>query len=538
MGGLAFLIVVVVVLIIIIFIKRSKQREKGHMHLNRYSEDMDGKYNPSDPVYSEVNKPPPPPLPPRFQPSGAYATIDAPREGNGHIELLKISDPRDSIISAPAIPEGNPLPTKLKHQPDFLQVNPTYWSADNLDRHDSAVSGPARRVASVPSLDAADSPNQSTSLLNIYAQPSRVSNTLPERQSSPPTPATANPLYSEALTPTLFHQNRTSESASPPADDLHPYASIYDDPKPLKQSEGPLEITHENIHEVRNLGVGQFGQVTLAMTVGVSLKDLKLSNTETDRSVSVLVAMKQLKPNAERMVKEAFEKEIKFMSRLNDDNVVRLLAICSMGSPFILMEYMENGDLNQYLRKNDIAPPEGPPGDNQLPASILLYMAMQIAGGMRYLASLRFIHRDLATRNCLVGRKYTVKIADFGMSRSLYSSYYYRIRGRAMLPIRWMANECFYGKFSEKTDVWAFGVTMWEIFTFAKKQPYEDLSDQEVIDDAVKGEERQLLEIPEYCPPEVYEVMLQCWINEPDERANFEDVHSSLAALHAYSDIP
>ena len=272
----------------------------------------------------------------------------------------------------------------------------------------------------------------------------------------------------------------------------------------------------------------------MAETIGLSLNDLKLSTSNDDKSISILVALKKLKPNAERSVKEAFAKEIKFMSRLNNDNVVRLLGICSSSDPFIIMEYMENGDLNQYLRKFEIVPLEAPPGENQLPPSTLLYMALQIAMGLQYLASLRFVHRDLATRNCLVGANYLVKIADFGMSRSLYSSDYYRIRGRAMLPIRWMANECFYGQFTEKTDVWAFGVTMWEIFTFAKKQPYERMSDQEVIDNSVKGPDRQLLPRPEDCPPEVYEVMLRCWVHEPSKRADFEETQSSLAALHVY----
>ena len=242
--------------------------------------------------------------------------------------------------------------------------------------------------------------------------------------------------------------------------------------------------------------------------------------------------IKRLKPDADEGIKEAFEKEIKFMSRLNHKNIVRLLGICPYGTPFILMEYMKNGDLNQYLHKHSEE-------DNEKPLSkeALVYIATQISGGMMYLATLKFIHRDLATRNCLVGSNNEVKIADFGMSRSLYSSYYYRIRGRAMLPIRWMANECFYGRFSEKTDIWAFGVAMWEIFTFCSQQPYDKMTDQEVIDDAIQGAERTLLERPDYCPPEVYEVMLQCWEDDPESRANFEEVHSSLNAMYEQSDL-
>ena len=484
------------------------------------SKDYTPEYATTEPFYSEVKRPSPPPLPPRFYHTGAYATVDNVGS-NGHLELVDMNDQRNSVSSMP-----DPTPSKLRHQPDFLQNNPLYLSADQLDRPAGCV-----RRGSVPSLDMADSPGQS--MLNIYAEPSRIPPPSSHRPSSPPShPA---PIYSESITPSHFREAR---SASPIDTELHPYASIYNDPQPLKRSEGPMEVTAQQIREKRNLGVGQFGQVVLAETIGLSLNDLKLSTSNDDKSISILVALKKLKPNAERPVKEAFEKEIKFMSRLNHDNVVRLLGICSSSNPFIIMEYMENGDLNQYLRKFEIAPLEAPPGENQLPPSTLLYMALQVATGLQYLASLRFVHRDLATRNCLVGANYLVKIADFGMSRSLYSSDYYRIRGRAMLPIRWMANECFYGRFTEKTDVWAFGVTMWEIFTFTKEQPYEGMSDQEVIDDSVKGQDRQLLPRPEACPPEVYEVMLRCWEHEPSKRADFEETQSSLAALHAYSDIP
>ena len=476
-------------------------------------------YTTAEPLYSEVKSslPPPPPLPKRLY--FTDTTVDD-MESDGHLELVDMNNQHNLTSSTPAVPHT--MPSKLTLQP-YSIANPSFTPADQLD---SGI-----RRGTVPSPDMAISQGQY--MLNIYAESSHIPPPNSHRPSSPPShPA---PIYSESITPSHFREAR---SVSPPETELHPYASIYCDPQPLKRSEGPMEVTAQQIHEKQNLGAGQFGQVVLAETIGLSLKDLKLSTSNDDKSISILVAVKKLKPNAERSVKEAFEKEIKFMSRLNNDNIVCLLGICSSSNPFIIMEYMENGDLNQYLRKFEIAPLEAPPSENQLPPSTLLYMALQIAMGMQYLASLRFVHRDLATRNCLVGANYLVKIADFGMSRSLYSSNYYQIRGCVLLPIRWMANECFYGQFTEKTDVWAFGVTVWEIFTFAKKQPYEGMSDQEVIDDSVKGPDRQLLPRPEDCPPEVYEIMLRCWEHEPSERADFEEIQSSLAALHAYSDIP
>ena len=342
----------------------------------------------------------------------------------------------------------------------------------------------------------------------------------------------AESIYSEISEPdTLITTEDPKIDSVKVAKDLYPYSSIYAEPLPLDKSESPPLVTVDNIKEVKQLGTGQFGEVVLAKTAGLSEYYLQLSPRE-DCSVSLQVAVKKLKLDSTKEMQTSFEKEIKFMSRLKDDNVIRLLGICTSGTPFIMMEYMENGDLNQYLQQFDLLlDPDKAPSPTQITPITLTYMAYQIASGMKYLSSLKYVHRDLATRNILVGKDYVVKIADFGMSQNLYSAYYFKVKGRAILPIRWMAYECFFGKFSVMTDVWAFGITLWEIFTIAKQQPYHEMGDQQVIDSALKGEKRILMAKPDNCPDELYEVMLSCWVHDPSKRANFADLFDALKEI-------
>ena len=256
-----------------------------------------------------------------------------------------------------------------------------------------------------------------------------------------------------------------------------------------------------------------------------------MSESDDDKNKSTLVAVKTLKSGAPSTTKEAFEKEVNFMSRLNDKKVICILGVCYEDTPFIMMEYMEKGDLNHYLQKFKVLSTTDSEPQGQITTSILVQITTQIASAMKYLASHNYVHRDLATQNCLVGPNYLVKISDFGMSRSLYESHYYCIHGRFALPVRWMTFECFYGKFSLKSDVWAFGVTTWEIFTLAKEQPYSYMSDKQVVDDTIKGKNRKLLARPDMCPPEVYEIMLKCWAHNTKQRATFEELYQMLSSI-------
>ncbi|XP_053550053.1 discoidin domain-containing receptor 2 isoform X2 [Bombina bombina] len=283
------------------------------------------------------------------------------------------------------------------------------------------------------------------------------------------------------------------------------------------------------------LGEGQFGEVHLCEAEKMEDfldKDVIL---ETTGGQPTLVAVKMLRADANKNARNDFLKEIKIMSRLKDPNIIRLLAVCIAEDPLCMItEYMENGDLNQFLSRHH---PEGTSSTPTIRYSDLRHMAMQIASGMKYLSSLNFVHRDLATRNCLVGRNYTIKIADFGMSRNLYSGDYYRIQGRAVLPIRWMSWESILlGKFTTASDVWAFAVTLWETFTFCREQPYSEMSDEQVIENTgefFRDQGKQVyLPQPGICPDKVYKIMLSCWRRETKDRPNFHEIYQRLQSDH------
>nr|CAD7414046.1 unnamed protein product [Timema poppensis] len=144
---------------------------------------------------------------------------------------------------------------------------------------------------------------------------------------------------------------------------------------------------------------------------------------------------------------------------------------------------------------------------------------------MCYLASQRFVHRDLACRNCLVGSGLTVKIADFGMSRDVYTCDYYKIGGSRLLPVRWMSPESvLYGRFTLESDVWSYGVVLWEIYSMGK-QPYYGHSNEEVVRLILQG---IMLIPPDDCPTLICELMRSCWKTEPRDRIRFPEIYDKL----------
>ncbi|XP_068109595.1 high affinity nerve growth factor receptor isoform X2 [Hyperolius riggenbachi] len=280
-------------------------------------------------------------------------------------------------------------------------------------------------------------------------------------------------------------------------------------------------IKRRDIMPKWELGEGAFGKVYLAECYNL-----------TPEQEKTLVAVKALK-EATEAARQDFQREAELLTVLQHEHIVKFYGVCTDGEPLLMVfEYMKHGDLNRFLRSHG---PDAKILDNgngqtfgQLNLTQMLQIATQIASGMVYLASLHFVHRDLATRNCLVGTNLVVKIGDFGMSRDIYSTDYYRVGGRTMLPIRWMPPESIlYRKFTTESDIWSFGVVLWEIFTYGK-QPWYQLSNTEAIECITQGRE---LERPRTCPTEVYTIMQGCWQREPQQRLSIKEIHNKLQAL-------
>ncbi|XP_044227253.1 insulin-like growth factor 1 receptor isoform X2 [Thunnus albacares] len=274
------------------------------------------------------------------------------------------------------------------------------------------------------------------------------------------------------------------------------------------------EVAREKICLSRELGQGSFGMVYEGLAKGV-VKD----EPETR------VAIKTVNESASMRERIEFLNEASVMKEFNCHHVVRLLGVVSQGQPtLVIMELMTRGDLKSYLRS--LRPKEQQWSSLSLPPlKKMLQMAGQIADGMAYLNANKFVHRDLAARNCMVAEDFTVKIGDFGMTRDIYETDYYRKGGKGLLPVRWMSPESLKdGVFTTNSDVWSFGVVLWEIATLAE-QPYQGLSNEQVLRFVMEG---GLLEKPQNCPDMLFELMRMCWQYNPKMRPSFVEIISSI----------
>ncbi|EFA02156.1 tyrosine-protein kinase Btk isoform X1 [Tribolium castaneum] len=260
------------------------------------------------------------------------------------------------------------------------------------------------------------------------------------------------------------------------------------------------EIDHNELMLLEELGSGQFGVVRRGKWRG-----------------SIDVAVKMMKEGT--MSEDDFIEEAKVMTKLQHTNLVQLYGVCSKNRPiFIVTEYMRYGSLLNHLRRHEQS--------LSINQGLLLDMCIQICKGMAYLERHNYIHRDLAARNCLVGTENIVKVADFGLARYVLDDQY-TSSGGSKFPIKWAPPEVLnYTRFSSKSDVWAYGVLMWEVFTCGK-MPYGRLKNSEVVERVQKG---LILEKPKACYKEVYDIMRKCWSHLPENRPSFRVLKEQLVS--------
>ncbi|XP_031555092.1 insulin-like growth factor 1 receptor [Actinia tenebrosa] len=229
------------------------------------------------------------------------------------------------------------------------------------------------------------------------------------------------------------------------------------------------------------------------------------------------------------------------MKHFSHDNIVQLYGVCTTNEPvYIVMELMIHGDLKSFLlARRRIINQQGTPEAEEVTPGNLTRMALDIARGLQYLAQLKYVHRDLALRNCMVGLGNVIKIGDFGLARQLNLKDYYRFERKAALPIRWMAPEAITeGLFTTQSDVWSYGVTLWELATFGGF-PYQGVSNQEVLDYVKEGNR---LKIPERSPESMASLLRFCWrfdyLDRPTPYRIVQILTENPELVHACVEVP
>ncbi|CAJ1051918.1 ephrin type-A receptor 8 isoform X3 [Xyrichtys novacula] len=297
-----------------------------------------------------------------------------------------------------------------------------------------------------------------------------------------------------------------------------PDARFYIDPHTY---EDPCQAVHEFAREIeasrikieKIIGSGEFGEVCYGRMRLPGKRDIP-------------VALKTLKAGYTEKQKRDFLAEASIMAQFDHPNVIRLEGVVTQSKPvMIITEYMENGSLDSFLRRHD----------GQFTIIQLVGLLRGIAAGMTYLSDLGYIHRDLAARNILVNSNLVCKVSDFGLSRVLEddpdaaytTSVSFHIEG-GKIPIRWTAPEAIaYRKFSSSSDVWSYGVVMWEVMSYGER-PYWNLTNRDVIKSVEEG---YRLPAPMGCPAALHTLMLDCWQKDRNERPRFCQIVTVLDKL-------
>lgn len=260
-------------------------------------------------------------------------------------------------------------------------------------------------------------------------------------------------------------------------------------------------LNHEDVILGELLGKGNFGEVYKG-----TLKD------------KTAVAVKTCKEDLPQELKIKFLQEAKILKQYDHPNIVKLIGVCTQRQPvYIIMELVPGGDFLSFLRKKK----------DELKLKQLVKFSLDAASGMLYLESKNCIHRDLAARNCLVGENNVLKISDFGMSRQedggVYSS-----SGLKQIPIKWTAPEALnYGRYSSESDVWSFGILLWETFSLGVC-PYPGMTNQQAREQVERG---YRMSAPQHCPEDISKIMMKCWDYKPENRPKFSELQKELTII-------
>ncbi|XP_029938414.1 tyrosine-protein kinase Tec isoform X2 [Salarias fasciatus] len=259
------------------------------------------------------------------------------------------------------------------------------------------------------------------------------------------------------------------------------------------------EINPSDLTFMKELGAGQFGVVRLGKW-----------------RAQHKVAIKTIKEGA--MLEEDFIEEAKVMMKLCHPKLVQLYGVCLQQRPLLIVaEFMENGCLLNFLRQRG----------RTLKEAWLLSMCQDVCEGMEYLEAHQFLHRDLAARNCLVNEHNVVKVSDFGLTRYVLDNQYTSSSG-AKFPVKWSPPEVLhFSKYSSKSDVWSFGVVMWEIYSEGRT-PFENRSNLEVVNDITRGVR---LYRPHRASQPLYAIMYRCWHERPEGRPKFSELLEEIQKL-------